>query len=165
VGTGRLLAELNEGDAFAEFSPDGSRLVTGSLREYRCWKTADWQEDKDWKAIPRDRADRRGPLVFTADGSVLAVAPSRTKVQLFDVTGAAPRELATLTPPEPEIVVQLRFSRDGGQLAVGTERGAVHLWDLRRIRERLSAMNLDWDLPAYSAAPPPLPGLKVQLVK
>src|SRR5437660_2578137 len=30
----------------------------------------------------------------------------------------------------------------------------VQLWDLRQIRQQLAALNLDWDLPPYSAVPP-----------
>ena len=44
---------------------------------------------------------------------------------------------------------------------------AVHVWDLRAIRQHLAGMGLDWDAPAYSdddpadPAAPPLPPLQV----
>src|SRR5262249_27424541 len=47
-------------------------------------------------------------------------------------------------------------SPDGSQLVTyaGRDR-AMHVWDLRLIRQQLKAMDLDWDLPPYP--PPPSP--------
>jgi hypothetical protein len=50
----------------------------------------------------------------------------------------------------------LCFSPDGGLVAVGPD-----LWDLCRVRQRLAAMELDWNLPSYpptaeSKSPGPL---------
>ncbi len=47
------------------------------------------------------------------------------------------------------------FSPDGSRLAVTTQEGpAVHVWDLRAIRRRLAAMQLDWEAPADPAIDP-----------
>ena len=44
---------------------------------------------------------------------------------------------------------------DGAELiALGVESQALHVWDLRLIREQLAPMGLDWGAPAY---PPPGP--------
>ena len=48
----------------------------------------------------------------------------------------------------------MNFSADDAQLALGTIDGhVIHDWDLWAVRERLAAMNLDWDLPPYPPAP------------
>ena len=47
----------------------------------------------------------------------------------------------------------LAFSPDGTQLAAGRDH-IIHLWDLRRIREQLAALGLDWDAPPYPPAGP-----------
>ena len=44
------------------------------------------------------------------------------------------------------------FSPDGSLLASRGANNTIDVWDLRRIREQLAAMHLDWDLPPYPAA-------------
>lgn len=64
------------------------------------------------------------------------------------------------------------FTPDGTQLIVAARyAGAIHRWDLRAIRSRLKAMNLDWDWPEFPSPPPagPLftrlqPPLRVRVV-
>src|SRR5581483_7645516 len=48
----------------------------------------------------------------------------------------------------------LCFNPNGNLLAVNTLDGLVHVWDLRRIRQRLAGLNLAWGLPPL----PPPPG-------
>jgi hypothetical protein len=38
---------------------------------------------------------------------------------------------------------------DGTRLAVATQHNLIALWDLRRLREELTALGLDWDMPPY----------------
>jgi WD40 repeat protein/tRNA A-37 threonylcarbamoyl transferase component Bud32 len=135
------------GSAVVAFSPDGAWLATSNGEECRLWQTHTWAPR--W-ATPRDRAgDLPGALAFSPDGQVLALLESRlSRVKLL----AAPegRELATLPEGLP-----LAFSHDGGTLAsfeVETKRLAF--WDLRRIREQLAAMKLDWDVPALPQLQP-----------
>jgi WD40 repeat protein len=66
-------------------------------------------------------------------------------VQLIDPPTGRP--LATLAAPDPQLISWLCFSPDGGRLAVACEGRVVQVWDLRSIRRKLAAMNLDWDLP------------------
>ena len=63
------------------------------------------------------------------------------------------RELATLDAgPGPSAhFFCLAFSPDGTYLAAGRDH-IIHLWDLRRIRDQLAGLGLDWDAPPY---PPP----------
>jgi WD40 repeat protein len=134
---------LPTGDAIVGFSPDGRRLVTGSQAAYQFWEVGSWSPVG--RPIPRDRANLRGPLAFSHDGSVLAIATSPREVQLIDPgTGGV---LATLTAPDPQLISWLSFSPDGGRLAVASEGRVIQVWDLRLIRRQLARMHLDWGLP------------------
>jgi tetratricopeptide (TPR) repeat protein len=50
----------------------------------------------------------------------------------------------------------LGFTPDGTRLVAVSEDGkAIHVWDLRLIRQQLVELVLDWDEPPYPPAPPP----------
>ena len=89
----------------------------------------------------------------------LGIAPDQ--VRLADA--ATGHELARLTTLQPMIPTPLVFSPDGTKLIASTTRKTALVWDLRRIRNRLALMGLDWDAPAYpvalaaSRAPGPVP--------
>jgi WD40 repeat protein len=91
-------------------------------------------------------------MAFAPDGRLLALARSTLEVQLFDPHSS--RQVARLPSPSPQIISCLCFSPDSSRLAVATEAGTVELWDLRRIRQELAEMGLDWDLPPYPPAVP-----------
>ena len=55
------------------------------------------------------------------------------------------RELATLAAPQPQTINWLCFSPDGSRLAVACRNQTIQLWDLRRIRQQLAAMKVDWE--------------------
>jgi WD40 repeat protein len=131
--------ELPGGDAFVAFSPDGRWLVNGTEKEYRFWEVGSWRPGL---RIPRTPPSGPGPLAFTTDGKILAIAHSLREVRLIET--ATGRELATLAAPQPYPIRWLCFRPDGGQLAVACENRALQLWDLRRIHERLVEMGLDW---------------------
>jgi WD40 repeat protein len=153
--SGRLVqhfpAEKNGTTQFhVAFSPDGQWLVSGGRREYRFWKVGSWEagpviarEDLAIYAGPL----RSCPLAFSRDGRMLALARSLDQVQLFDPVQQRP--LATLTAPNARALSRLCFNHDGTELAASTDNHVVQLWDLRAIRRRLRAMDLDWDLPPY----------------
>jgi hypothetical protein len=82
------------------------------------------------------------PVVFSRDGTLLAVALTRQEIQLLDPRTAEP--LATLTPPLPVSLETLAFSADGHHLAAQTEGPVIHLWDLHALRRELSALGLNW---------------------
>jgi hypothetical protein len=89
-------------------------------------------------------------MAFSPDDSLLAIARTRTLVQLIDPdTGA---ELASLEMPDADGICSLAFNRDGTLLAAGRANQAVHVWDLRRLRSRLAKIGLDWDWPLYPPA-------------
>ncbi len=130
------------------FSPDGRWLVTGETHEYRFWEVDSWRLGR---RIPRPSGTGiGGRAAFSPDGSVLALTHSPLLVRLLHA--ATGRLLATLESPDPYIVSRLRFSPDGSLLAVSRENNTTQVWDLRGIRQNLTRMGLDWDLPPY---PPP----------
>jgi serine/threonine protein kinase/WD40 repeat protein len=126
------------------FSPNGRWLLTGGPRECRFWEVGSWEPGP---VIARD--DSRifdwpdGPIAFSKDGRVLALARSQEEVQLFDLVNQ--REVATLIAPDPHTLSRLCFNHDGTQLAASTEDHLIHVWDLRAIRHQLREMNLDWE--------------------
>jgi tetratricopeptide (TPR) repeat protein len=66
------------------------------------------------------------------------------------VTG---RIVAKLEDPHGDRATWQSFTPDGTQLVVASNfASAVHVWDLRAIRTRLKAMNLDWDWPEFPTA-------------
>ena len=62
-------------------------------------------------------------------------------------------EITTLTAREPGLVVATDIS-PGGALLLATAGPRMHLWDLRRLRQELKALGLDWDPREYPPAPP-----------
>jgi hypothetical protein len=131
------------------FSPDGKWLVTTVGPDYRLIETGSWQLRR---ILPKeDSGEIPGPAAFSDDGTVLAVTDTPDKVKLLDPNTG--REYATLSAPGGLGLGGLCFSLGGSRLAVTTAGGLVHVWDLRRIRQRLAAMNLDWDLPPLPAPP------------
>jgi len=114
-----------------------------------------------WRTVSRlQTAGTIGPMAFAADGRLLAVAQSRQQIKLYDPA----REwnaIATLEAPTHAQYSSLVFSRDGSQLAAVSHNHVIQLWDLRRVRERLARMKLDWEhrpyaLPRQSARLGPL---------
>jgi WD40 repeat protein len=128
------------------FHPDGHVLATGGADGLWLW------EGNRWGLLKR-MPGTSSLMEYSADGRILASVAGGGEpcaVQLLD--GHTLEELATLTPPETYTTTDLAFSPDGALLAqITNHAGVVHVWDLRRIRERLGTMGLDWDLPPFKA--------------
>ncbi len=143
--TGKLAHELPvETGSMVHFSPDGRWLATTG-GGCRLWAVESWHEGP--------HIGDQGALAFSPDGKVLAVETGAGVVRLVNPdTG---REYARLEDPNQDGSGGLSFSSDGTELvATNSNSHSIHVWDLRGIRERLSPMGLNWDLPAY---PPPAP--------
>jgi WD40 repeat protein len=151
--TGRLVHELPIGDANVVFGHDGSRLFTTTGRvaprgeECRAWRVGTWEPEG--AVALRRSTSAPAPLTVAPDG-LLVVASTMSGVSLLDPTTLS--EVAALASPEPGLILGLHFSPDGSTLAVVTS-GTVHLWDLRKLREELAGLGLDWDRPPYPPAP------------
>jgi WD40 repeat protein len=143
--------ERSPASFFAVFSPNGKWLVTGSPDIYHVWEVGSWAKPVHDLPGYHGIAGLVGPLAFSPDGTMLAVARSSSVVELVDATKGW-KEIVTLKSPDPEILNWLEFSADGSQLAVVTGGHLIYIWDLRAIREHLAEMDLDWELPPYPSS-------------
>ena len=131
------------------FTPDGHWLVCGTVLQYQFWEVGTWSAGLH---IEQERGANFMPVMaFSPDGKILAGTFGFYKARLFNA--ATGEILVDIEAPDPWQVTCLSFSPDGSQLAVCEGHNALRLWDLRRIRERLARMHLDWDLPPYSPVP------------
>jgi WD40 repeat protein len=115
-------------------------LAVGSEKGVCLWDTESWEAVRDVTVEAAAQATRA--VAFSADGRMLAVAVPLGPVRLLTADGD--RVLATLEAPVPSAPDELTFSSDGALLAVVGEIDGIQLWDLRRARQRLEEMRLDW---------------------
>jgi WD40 repeat protein len=126
----------------AAFSPDGRWLVIGVRSEYCFREVGSWEVKA---RIPREPRSIFCHIVFSRDGQLLALGQGFNRVDLYDP--ATMQHLATLEMPGRAHLTALCLSSDGTRLAAAIDRNAVALWDLRRLRHQLAALDLDWDIP------------------
>ncbi len=147
--TGGLLRKLPVlGTACVTFSPDGHWLATADMTEMRLWKTGSWESGP--QAVPGDRVSELNPLAFSPDGLLLAAVDASYEVRLLKVPSC--ETVVRLRVPPLAHVSSLTFSPDGATLAALEWSGQIDIWDLRRLREELNELNLDWDLPPMPRA-------------
>jgi serine/threonine protein kinase/WD40 repeat protein len=149
VANGTLVRRLRQEGEYpgAAFSPDGRWLVTGVRSAFFFWEAGSWE----LKArLAREPRSLYCSVAFARDGGLLALAQDRNRIQLHDA--ATLRRLATLEAPGPVDLSALSLSPDGTRLAATTQQGVVALWDLRRLRQELAALDLDWERPPYPPA-------------
>jgi WD40 repeat protein len=144
-----------------EFSPDGKWLVVGTSDEYQIREAGTWQLRHRIKRESNE--PRSAPIALSPDSRVAAMVLTPEEVQLVNLSTA--RRIAALRSPTQIMPRSLRFTSDGSRIAVASSTGAVRVWDLRRIREQLAAMELDWDLPPYAplSEPSKLKPLRLEL--
>jgi eukaryotic-like serine/threonine-protein kinase len=149
---------------FIGFSPDGRWLISSTHSNarkicYDFWRVGTWEPDR---GIDQERNGIAAHQpVFTGDGRLMALGIAPDQVLLADA--ATGGELARLTTLQPVTPTPLVFSPDGTKLVARTDQKTALVWDLRRIRDELAPLGLDWDAPPYPAAsavrdsPGPLP--------
>jgi serine/threonine protein kinase/WD40 repeat protein len=132
-----LFPEANS--AAVAFSPDGKWLLAGANGVYRLWQVDSWDHHDIPGAFPY-------VMAFSGDGNTMAVTYSQSAIRL--VNPQTGQTIAELEARNPQFITWLGFSPDGARLAVACTSHVIQLWDLRRIRQQLSTMGLDWDAPA-----------------
>ena len=106
-----------------EFSPDGTRLASGSKdKTVRLWNT----DTGDELAILRKHTEWTNVLAFSPDGKMLATGSADKTVHLWDTDTGKP-----LTPLIGHLngIAALAFSPDGNTLASGSTDGTIRFWN------------------------------------
>jgi len=149
VNDGTIKHEFsNTLSANVSFSPNNQWLVTSTGDLCQFWEVGSW---KCVHSIERQgTGDYQGPIAFTKDSRIAAIAHTRRSFQLVDTTMW--RELGTFESPDPAQLNCLRFSPDDAYLAAACNNHTIQLWDLRSIRQQLAAMKLDWESPMLPPA-------------
>jgi WD40 repeat protein len=135
AATGELVlrSPLKHGDN-CRFSADSRWLVTdvdgGQVYEVGTWK----------------RGPKLGPgTPWSATKDVVIIVQPNGIYRLVEL--ATGRELARLEDPEQNTGAAA-FTPDGSKLIVCAKDG-LRIWDLRRIRQELAKLDLDWDGPPF----------------
>jgi serine/threonine protein kinase/WD40 repeat protein/tetratricopeptide (TPR) repeat protein len=157
AATGREVAKLPiPGECAVAFSPDGRWLLTTG-GGCRLWEVGSWKKGPNIGG---------GSSCFSPDGRLLAVEDTGSAGVIRLVRTESGVDLARLGAPEQTPLQPRCFTPDGTQLtAVGSDTLALHVWDLRAIRQRLAELRLDLDAPAYPPATDSqlVPPLQVQV--
>jgi serine/threonine protein kinase/WD40 repeat protein len=136
--TGARLKELEADGSRVDFSP-GDRWLGTTSGGLHLWSTQSWQMEREIGGLV---------FAFSPDARMLAVETGQGALRLVDpATGV---DYAELEDPAQDSARFLKFSTDGTLLvATNDESQSTHIWDLRKIRDELAEMKLDWSLPAF----------------
>jgi serine/threonine protein kinase/WD40 repeat protein len=143
---GRLVKQLAPwGVYYAWFTPDGEWLGT-NWDGHRLYRVPTWE--------PGPQA--RGSGVFAPRGNLTTLGTSTSVVPLLDLNTG--RECARLEDPHGGVVWPSCFTPDGTRLIILSQDPVrdIRVWDLRRLRQGLGELHLDWggpDLPPAVPAP------------
>jgi serine/threonine protein kinase/WD40 repeat protein len=127
------------------FTPDSQALIVARGEEFSFWDVKTFQL---LRRMPREGSQYPGWVAFSNDGRLMALEMAPGVLHL--VESASGRTVARLADPHGDRASWQAFTPDGTRLVVvaGLD-SAAHVWDLRAIRTRLQAMNLDWDWPGF----------------
>ncbi len=161
--TGRLVSNIPgvDGDCVRGFSPDGRWLLVVGKQykqvEVASLVAAPFLAETGPKNIPSSwrRRSRSECLDIVSDPHENLTALDRSDGAIELHRPATEEMVATLLAPEADRLHCYGFTPDGTQLlAFGEATRAFYVYDLRRIREQLAELGLDWDLPSYAPAKP-----------
>ena len=120
TGAQRLLAGHRDFVSGLDFSPDGSTLATGSMDgTIRLWNTTTGETIASLPGHMQETTD----VAFSPDGRTLASLGRNESVKLWHL----PTLREVVSVPEPHAGMWLRFSPDGGKLAVETDTNRLGL--------------------------------------
>jgi WD40 repeat protein len=148
--TGKLARELPSATiSIVSFSPDGRWLAVRDHQRTRFWNVGTWTSHLQLEHTLGDTSG--APVAFTQNGRIAALRSDRSKVLLIEI--ATGRELGLLESPDAHDVSAICFVADDTRLVVSMDKYPMRVWDLRRVRQQLAAMNLDWEAPPLPAQP------------
>lgn len=143
-----LIRELPDRAARVVFHPTRNELAIAGRSQLRFVRLHDWSTRLE---VSRDAADLAGHVAFDRSGEIFAYTAANHIVRLALVEDGS--ELTTLEQAsQPERAEGIAFSRDGGLIATTYRYQGVEVWNLRRIREELRQMALDWNRPSLGPA-------------
>jgi serine/threonine protein kinase/WD40 repeat protein len=153
---GQVVKEFPRGFTHGFFSPDGKWLAVAGALGGRIVTVGGWEEVSTIQPS--------GTMAFSPVGNLLAEVIDQGVILLLDP--ATGREKARLEDPHQDIASWISFTPDGTRLVASSDDGkAIHVWDLKRIREELARLGLDWDPQPYPERPESAPGsLEVRIV-
>ena len=132
------------------FTPDSRAVVISRDDAFTFWDVDTLQPIR---RLGRDVALYPGFVAFSPDGKLMALEIAPAVVHLKEV--ATGRTVAKLEDPHGDRAGWMGFTPDGTQLVVAAPHAkAIHVWNLRAIRERLKGMGLDWNWPEFRPADP-----------
>ena len=132
------------------FTPDSRALILCRGDELTFW---DVGTAKLVRRLRRDVNHFAASVVFSPDGALMALEMTPAVIHLMEV--ATGRTVAKLEDPHRDQVGWKCFTPDGTKLVVAAPHAkAIHVWDLRAIRQRLKAIGLDWDWPEFHPEDP-----------
>jgi WD40 repeat protein len=136
------------------FTPDSRTLVLGRAEDFSFWDLERLKPLASGKSLQpvlqlrRDVAFHPGHSAFAPKTKLMAMEMAPGVVHLKDI--ATGRTVAKLEDPHGDRATWMCFTPDGTELVVvALYARAIHVWNLRAIRERLKTMNLDWDWPEF----------------
>ncbi len=139
--TGKLVKSFlpNTKHTAPQFSPDGRWLHD---RNGVRWDVKTWTEEL--VSVGDSQKGNRHAVAYSPDSRIIALCIyGRDTIRLLDAETL--KELAQLQDPLHHSADFLTFSDDGTQLFSTSNSGrAAHVWDLRKIREGLKQLDLDW---------------------
>lgn len=106
-----------------EFSPDGSRILTGS----NDGTAIVWDSRTGEKLLVLQNEDQVWGIAYHPDGSLVATADYSHGVRLWDVSTGEHK----LFLPSEDLVYDVDFSPDGHWIAVSRQSGDILVWDIR----------------------------------
>jgi serine/threonine protein kinase/WD40 repeat protein len=127
------------------FTPDSRAMIICRGDAFTFWDVATFQPIR---RLARDVALYPGYVAFSPGGGLMALEMGPAAIHLREV--ATGRMVAKLEDPHGDRAGWMSFTPDGTQLVVAAPYAkAIHVWDLRAIRQRLKVMGLDWDWPEF----------------
>jgi hypothetical protein len=141
------------------FSPQGDRLIVTTTTGHHVFLGPTWTWERTWQRRkesshePNWAFNRSGTLTLHSDGTErleLRTFPDWEFLAAFDTSPERPFTLVSLAP-------------QGDRLATYDGR-SFEIWDLRRVRQLLSDMQLDWRQPPIPPEASPMP-LRIRVAR